>query len=192
MFGLPFYGHRTRHGAVRLHQFVGRKRRTALLALVAIGAFVAALGARADDIAVGKERLRLLVVILHRGPFDELALVVELAEEGRSSLGMRRGRGARIDVERHAQTAERAFDDLVVAVDDLLGRNALLAGLDGDGHAVFVRSADRNHVAALQPQIAYVDIRRNIYTRQVTDMHGTVGVGKRRSDEVTFELFCHK
>ena len=104
---------------------------------------------------------------------------------------MGRRRGARIDVERHAEPSERLFDQLVVAVDDLLGRDPLLAGLDGDGHAVLVRSADRNHVAAPQPQIARVDVRRYVDARQMADMHGTVGIGQRRSDEITFVRFCH-
>ena len=188
---LALHGHRSRHGAVRVDQFVGRERRAALLALVSVGAVVAALGAGAHDVAVGEERLRLLVVILHRSLLDELALVIELAEEGRGGRGVRRRRGARIDVERHAEPLERALDELVVAIDDLLGRDALLAGLDGDGHAVFVGAADRDDVAALQAQVARIDVRRYVDSRQVADMYGAVGVGKCRSNEIAFELFSH-
>ncbi len=78
---LALDGHRARHGAVGLEELVGREGRAALLALVAVGAFVAALGAGAHDVAVGEEGLRLLVVVLFRGALDELALVVELAEK---------------------------------------------------------------------------------------------------------------
>ena len=185
-------GHRTGHGAVGFDQLVGREGRTALFALVAISPVIAALGAGSDDIAVGQEGLRLLVVILHGGLFDELALVIEFPEEGRSSLGMSFRRGARIDVERHAEPLERLLDEFMVAVDDLLGRNALLAGLDGDGHTVFVGSADRNHVAALEPQITGINIRRYVDSRQVADMYGTVGIGECRCHKIAFELFCHK
>ena len=142
VFRLTLHGHGTRHGAVRVDQFVGRKGRAALLALVAVSAVVAAFGAGSHDITVGQKGLRLLVVILQRGLFDELAFVVEFSEKGRSGLGMGLGRGPRIDVERHAQPLERFFDQRVVTVHDLLGRHALLAGLDRDGYAVFVRSAD--------------------------------------------------
>ena len=65
MLRFAFHGHRTRHGAVRVDQFVGRKGRAALLALVAVGAVIAALGTGPHDIPVGQEGLRLLVVILH-------------------------------------------------------------------------------------------------------------------------------
>ena len=105
---------------------------------------------------------------------------------------MRGRRGARIDVERHAQTLERALDEFMIAIHDLLGRDALAAGLDGDGHAVLVASADRNHVAALQPQVSRVDVRRNVYARQMPDVHRTVRIGKGRGDQVTSELFCHR
>ena len=192
MLRFAFHGHRTRHGAVGVDQFIGREGRTALLALVAVGTVVAALGTRTDDVTVGQKSLRLLVVILHRGLFDELPLVIELPEKGRSGLGMRLGRGSRIDVERHSQPLERLFDQRVVTVHDLLGRHTLLAGFDGDGHAVFIRSADRDHVAAFEPQITGIDVRRYVNSRQVADMYRTIRIGERRCHEVAFELFCHK
>ena len=187
-----FYGHRARHRAAGLYELVGRKGRSALLALVAVRAVVAAAGARADNVAIGEERSRLLVVILHRGALDELALVVELAEKVRSRNAVRGRRGARIYVERDAQTAERILDYLVVTVDHRLRRHALLAGLDGDGHAVLVAAAHRHHVAAAHAQVTRVDVRRNVNARQMAYMHGTVGIGQSRSNEVSFELFCHK
>ena len=191
MFGLAQDGHRTRHGAVGIDQLLGREGGTALLALVAIGAVVAALGTRTDDITVGEERSGLLVVILHGRFLDELALVVELAEEIGRRDGMRRRRSARIDVERHAQALERILDDPVVTVDNLLRRDPLLAGLDGDGYTVLVRSADRHDVAAPQTQVTRVDVGGDIDARQMADVHGTVGVGESRSNQVTLELFRH-
>ena len=192
VFRLTLHGHGTRHGAVRIDQLVGREGRAALLALVAVSAVVAALGTGADDITVGEERLRLLVVILHRSLLDELPLVVQLAEKFRSGLGMRRRRSPRIDVERHSQPLERLFDHAVVTVHDLLRRHSLLAGLDGDGHAMFVASADRNHVAAPEPQVTGINVRRYVNSRQMADMHRPVGIGKSRGNEITLEFFCHK
>ncbi len=93
VFRLTLHGHGTRHGAVRIDQLVRREGRSALLALVAVSAVVAAFGTGADDITVCEERLRLLVVILHRSLLDELPLVVQLAEKFRRGLGMRRRRG---------------------------------------------------------------------------------------------------
>lgn len=67
------------------------------------------------------------------------------------------------------------FDQRVVTVHDLLGRHTLLA--DGDGHAVFIRSADRDHVAAFEPQITGIDVRRYVTPRQVADMYRTIRIG---------------
>ena len=188
---LPFDRNRTRHGAMRVDQLVGREGRPAFLALVAVGTVVPAFGTSADDITVGKERLRLLVVILHGGFLDEFPLVVEFAEKFRCGRGMGRRRCPRIDIERHSQPLERLFDQVMVTIHDLLRGHPLLAGLDGDRYAVLVRSADRNHVAALQPQVTRVNIRRYINSRQMADMHRAVCIGESRCNEVTLELFCH-
>ena len=189
MFRLAFHRYRPRHSAVRVDQFLGRECGAALLALVAVGAVIAALGAGADNIAIGKESLGLFVIVLHRGLLDKLTLIIELAEEVRSRRGMRRRRGTRINIERHAQPFERILNDVMITIDDFLRRNALLAGLDRDRHAMFVRSADRNHIAASQPQITRINIRRNVNSSQMTYVYGTVGIGKRRSHQITFELF---
>ena len=191
MFRFAFHGHGTRNGAVRLDQFVGREGRTAHFALVAVGAVVAAFGAGSHDVTVGKEGPSLLVVILHRRFFDEFAFVVEFAEEFGSRFRMNRRRSSRIDVERNAQPFERILDQFVVTIDDLLRRNALLTGFDGDGHAVFVASADPDDVAPPQTQIPHIDVRRHVHARQMADMHRTVGVGKGRRNQITLELFCH-
>ena len=191
VFRLPFDRNRPRHGAMRVDQLVGREGRPAFLALVAVGTLVPAFGTSTDDITVGKERLRLLVVILHGGLFDEFPLVVKFAEKFRRGRGMGRRRCPRIDIERHSQPLERLFDQVMVTIHDLLRGHPLLAGLYGDGHAVLVRSADRNHVAALQPQVTRVNIRRYINSRQMADMHRAVCIGESRCNEVTLELFCH-
>ena len=191
VLGGAFHGYGTRYGAVRVDQFVRRKGRSAFFALVAVGAVVAAAGAGAHDIAVGEERLGFLVVVLLRGPLDEFAFVVELAEELRRCRGVGLRRGARVDVERHAEPFERRFNQLVIAIDDLLGRDALFAGLDGDGHAVLVAAADRDHVVSFQAQVARVDVRRDIDARQVADVYRAVGVGQCRGDEITLEGFTH-
>ena len=191
VLGLALDERRTGQRAVGCDQFVGRKRRSALLALVAVGLFVLAVGTGAHDVTVGQKLLRLLVVVLLGGLLDELALGVELAEEIRRRLGMDGRRGARIDVERHAEPFERTLDEVVVAVDDLLGRDPLLARLDRDRHAVLVAAADRQHVAPAAAQIARVDVGRDVDPRQMTDMHRPVGIGERRRHQIAFELFCH-
>ena len=76
MLRLAHNGLRTRHSTLRIDQIGRIERRAALLALVAIGAIVAALGAGTRDVAVGQEGLSLLVVILLRGCLRKFTLVV--------------------------------------------------------------------------------------------------------------------
>src|SRR3712207_7177186 len=57
----------------------------------------------------------------------------------------------------------------------------------GDRYTVLVAAADEHHLLLLQPEIAHVDVGRNIYTGQVADVHAAVGVGQR-SEEHTSEL----
>ena len=57
--------------------------------------------------------------------------------------------------------------------------------------AVLVGAGEEKHVAALQPQVTRVNIRRYINSRQMADMHRAVGIGESRCNEVTLELFCH-
>lgn len=116
-----------------------------------------------------------------RSLLDKFTVVVKLPEKVRCGLVVRGGRGARIDVERHAQTAERLLDNAVVLVDDILRGNPLLAGLYRNGYAVFVRSANRND-SRPAGAVTRIDVRRNIDSGQVADMYGTVGVRKRRSN----------
>ena len=191
VLGLAHHGLRARNGTLGVDQ-VGRiERRAALLALVAIGAVVAALGAGTGDVTVSEEGLSLLVVVLLRSSLRELTLIVQCAEELRRCLSVG-GRGCtRVDVERHTQTLERRFDYVVILIDDVLRRNALFSRLDCDGHTVLIATADRDHILAALTQITNIDIRRHINARQVADMHGTIGVGQCRSYQITLKLFLH-
>ncbi len=96
-------------------------------------------------------------------------------------------RGAGVDVERDAELLERFLVELVVAVNDHLGGDALLAGLEGDGYAVFVGAAYVDHILPFQPQVAGVDVGRDVYAGQMADMDGAVGIGQGRSDQVSFK-----
>ena len=77
----------------------------------------------------------------------------------------------------------------MVAVHHLLGGDALLAGANGDGHAMLVATAYKQHGFALQAEIADIDVRGYIYACEVSDMHGTVGIGQGCSYKST--LKCH-
>ena len=64
-----------------IDKLLGAERAAALLALVAVSAFVATFRACTDYVAVCEESLRLRIIILLRLAGDELALVVKLAEK---------------------------------------------------------------------------------------------------------------
>ena len=189
--GLLHHGLTAADGALGVNQLRGAERRAALLALVAISALSVATGTFARDVAVGQESLGLLVIVLHRGLLDELALVIELAEEVRCRVMVHLRRGASIDIERNAELLKRLFDKFVVAVHDVLRRAAFFLGADGDGHPVLVASSDEEDLFFLQPQVADIDVSRYIHPGQVADMHRSVGIGQGRCHRGTFEFLFH-
>ena len=77
----------------------------------------------------------------------------------------------------------------MIAVADVLRRDALLSGAYGDGHAVLVAAADEDNVLFLQTQIAYINVGRNIYTGQMADVNTAVGIGQGGGDSCAFKLF---
>ena len=192
MAGLALHEGVAGEGVAGVDELLGREGAAALLALVAVGAGGVAVGALADDVAVGEELVGLLVVELLALELHELVVVVELAEEVAGHLAVCGGGGAAVDVERDAEVAERLADDLVVAVHDILGRAALFLGADGDGHAVLVAAADEEHVLALQAQVADVDVGGYVDAGQMADVDGAVGVGQGARHESSLEfLFFH-
>ena len=79
----------------------------------------------------------------------------------------------------------------MVAVHHLLGGDALFAGTDGNGHAMLVTTADKDHLLLLQAEVAHVDVGRYIDAGQVADVYRTVGLGQGRRHGGTFELLFH-
>ena len=183
VLGLHLLGRGPGQGGLRIDQLFRAQRGTAFLALVPVGAGIAALGAGTHDVTVREEGLRLLVVILLGLLGDELVVVIEFAEELRRILVMHLGRRPGIDVEVDAEAREGVLHHAVVLVHDVLRSDALGAGLDGDGHAVLVGAADEDDVLAPHPEVADVDVAGDVGTGQVADMDGTVGVRKRAGHE---------
>ena len=141
---LGFLHHRlaSADGTLRVDKFGRRERGTALLALVAVSALGVATRTFARDVAVGKESLCFLVVVLHRGLFYELAFVVKGTKECRCRVVVHLRSGTPVHIERNAELLERVADERVIAVHDVLRRASFLLGADGDGHAVLVRASD--------------------------------------------------
>ena len=172
------------------------QRGAAGFALVAIGMLVAAVGAGARDVAVGKELMCLLVVILHRRLLDKLACVIQLLEVFRRRFVVLLARGAAIDVERDAELSKRVLDNLVVSVHNILRGDTLLASLDGDGYTMLVAASDEHHILALSTQVTNINVGRNINTRQMSDVDRPVGIRQRRGYGITLEMLvffaiCH-
>ncbi|MCY1380845.1 hypothetical protein D9M69_687020 [compost metagenome] len=105
-------------------------------------------GAFAHNVAVGQELLGGFVKILLGGYFIKIAFVVHGTEKLLRGLVVDGTRGARIDIEGDPELLKRSFDDGVVFVYHFLGSNALFFGLDGNGHAVLIRTADKSYILA--------------------------------------------
>ena len=180
-----------RLGIVGVDEFLGRERCTALLALVAVGIGGMATGALALDVAVGEEASCSLVKELLRHLLHELALLIEFLEEVAGKLMVYGSAGARVDIEGDAELLEGVLDDAVVSVHHLLHADALLAGTDCYGHTMLVAATYEQHVAPLQSQVAHIYVCRHIHASQVSDVHGTVGIGQSRSDGSSLEILFH-
>ena len=193
---IPVGGLAHRHGGVgqgrtRVDEVGGVERRATGLALVAVGVLVAAARTGAGHIAVGEKFAGRLVVGLERGLDGELPLVEQTGEELRGSGAVDVGGCARIDVERYSEIGQRLLDDGVITVDDVLRCHPFAAGAQGDGHAMFVAAADHQHVASLKPEIAGIDVGRDVDAGKMAYMDRPVGVREGRCYESALEVLFH-
>lgn len=78
----------------------------------------------------------------------------------------------------------------MVAVDHLLGGDALGAGAQHDRHPVLIGAADVDHIALLQPAVAGKNVAGQISPGQVTQVDRPVGVGEGAGNHVSFSV-CH-
>ena len=189
--GLLLYGFRSAQLGMRIDEFLGAEGGAAFLALVPVGILVAALGAGANNVSVGEEGLGFGVIVLLALLGYELALVVELAEELGGILGVYLGRSASVDVEIDSESLETVGYDLMVLVYYILGSAALLAGLDGDRHAVLVAAAHIQHILSAETQVPYINVRRHIHSGKMPDMHGAVRIRQRTGHQGSLELLFH-
>ena len=164
---------------------------SAFLALVAVGILVAAFGTGAHYVTVGEEGLRLRIVVLFAFLRDELALIVKLAEELRCILLVNLRRSAAVDIEIDAQGLEAVAYYAVILVHYVLRSAALLAGLDGDGHAVLVAAAHIQHILSAKTEIPHINVSRDVHSGKMPDMHRAVGIGQRTSHQGSLELLFH-
>ena len=172
-----------------VNQFVGRKCRSALLALVAIGVGSVAHRTFTLNITVGEELLRGLIVELFAFLLNKLAVVVQILEEITGKLVVDFRSGARIHVKRDAEALETRFNQIVVTVHNILHRATLLTGADSDRHTMLIATTHKKHIFTLQTLVAHIDVGWHIHTCQVTDMHRTIGIRQRSSHKRAFKIF---
>jgi hypothetical protein len=98
-------------------------------------------------------------------------------------------RGAVVNVKGDAKTLEGFLVHPVIMVYDLLGSDPFLPGLDGDGNAVFIGTADKNNVFSLAPQVTGINVCRNVNACQVPYMHRSVGIWQGGCNEMSAGLF---
>ena len=96
---------------------------------------------------------------------------------------MRGARCAAVDVEGDAEACEGVADEGVIAIDDLLRGDALLAGANRDGNAVLIGATDEHHLAAFEAKIAHVNVGRNIDAGKMSDVYAAVGIGQSGGDK---------
>ena len=178
-------------GIVGIDEFLGRKRGSAFLALVAIGFGSMATRTLASNVAVSQEMASLLVVELLGGHRDELALVIELAEEVAGKLVVGLAGSAAIDVEGDAEALEAVLDEVVIAVDDFLNSDALFASSNSNGNAVFITAADEDALATFQTKIAGIDVSRHVNASQMADMYRSVRIRQSGRNRSSLEMLFH-
>ena len=79
----------------------------------------------------------------------------------------------------------------MIAVNNLLHGDTLLAGTDSNRHAVLIASADEHYVAVVEAQVAHINIGRHIHSGKVTDVYTSIGVGKSRRHSSTGKFLFH-
>ena len=171
---------------------VGRvERRPAVLTLVSVGTLILTARARTRDVAVSEELLRLGIVVLLALLLDEAPLVIDRTEDLRGMLPVRSTRRTPVGVKGNPEVGKGLADDRIIAVYYVLGADALLLCLDGDGDAMLITPADEEHLFALETQVASIDIGGYVDAGEVPDVHGAVGIGQGGGDEGTLEVLLH-
>ena len=90
---------------------------------------------------------------------------------------MRWGGSSPVVVKFNTEISKRFLDDVVVFIDDLSGGNTFFFGLHRYGHTVLITAANKQCISTNTLEISGIDVRGYIYTCQVPDVYGAIGVG---------------
>ena len=136
--------------------------------------------------------MSLLVIVLLALLFNELAIVIEFAEEVRGKLVMCWTGCTAIHIERDTELLERVLNHLMIAVAYVLRGDSFLLCTDCDWHTVLVTTTDKDYLTLLQSEITHIDIGWNIHTSKVSYMYTTISVWQCRRNRGALEfLFFH-
>ena len=191
MFGFTHHWFTATDSTFRIDQVGRRKWCSALLALVTVGSFCMAGRTFTGNITVGQELMGFFVVILHGGLFNELTFIIQGFEEFGSQFVVCLWCSTRVYIEWNSKFFEWFFYQGMIAVHHILWSNTFFLCTNGDRYSVFVRASDEKNIFFFQAEIAHVDISRNIYTCQMTNMYRTVCVGQSGCDGGSFEFIFH-
>ena len=174
-------------GRVRVDEFDRIEKCSAVVALIAAGFLVAAIGACTFDVAVRQEALVVDRVDLFRGALVDQAVILKDVGEVLRQAAVGFVGGAAEPVEGEVEAGAYIFLD-VVLLGAVVGH--ALARLDGGEfcrRAVLVGGADEEHFVPGGSAIARIDIRREHRAGKVAEMLDAVDVGQGGCDEDT----CH-
>ena len=79
----------------------------------------------------------------------------------------------------------------MIAVHDILRGASLLLRLDRDRHTMLIRATHIQHILTSHSQISHIDVRRDIYTGEMSDMHRTIGIRQRTGYQSSVEILTH-
>ena len=172
-------------------KLLGRVRRAAAVAAVAVLPGRAALGARALHEAVGQEHAALLAVELRRGPPGHRARPLHRREYRLGKLPVLRRVRRVVVVEAYLEVGEVPEVRLVGPRDELLRRHALSPGADHHRRAVRVVGAHVDAVVAAEPLVPDPEVGLQIL-HQVPYVYVAVRVGQRaRYDDPPLPVLLH-
>ena len=166
-------------GVPELLRAVGR---AAVIAAVAVLARRAALRTRPLHEAVGQEHLAVLAIELGRRLLGDETLLLRCRVDAFGELLVLRRIRRVVVVERNLEVGEVLQMHFVRTRDQLLRRDALLAGADHDGRAVRVVCADVDALMAAKLLETNPKVGLNVLD-QVAEMDVTVRVRKRAGDD---------
>ena len=171
--------------AAGVDEFDGVQGTATVVALVAAGVLIAAMGAGSLDESVGQILLVDEAVGLKLLVFVDVAVIQMVEEQLLHRVPVVLGVGVGEEIEAEAQGLEGFHKAPVVAGHDLLGRDAFLLGAQHDGRAVGVGAGDHAHLVAAQALVAGVDVGGQISAGHMAEMAVAAGVGPGDADKIT-------